>query len=121
MKKTVIIGATDNPYRYAYSAAERLDAYGHEFVPVGIRKGKVLGKDILDIRDMPPIRDVHTVTLYINPVRQQPWYDYILGLSPSRIIFNPGTENPELAELANKSGIETKYACTLVMLSSGRF
>jgi predicted CoA-binding protein len=121
MKKTVIIGATDNPYRYAYSAAEMLNAHGHEFIPVGIRTGKIFGKDILNIREMPPITGVHTVTMYINPVRQKPWYDYILGLSPSRIIFNPGTENPELAKLAEELGIEIKYACTLVLLSSGRF
>ncbi len=121
MKKTVIIGATDNPDRYAYSAARMLEANGYDFVPVGIRKGEVMGKEILDIRDRPQVSGVHTVTLYINPVRQQPWYDYILGLAPRRIIFNPGTENPELREMAGEKGIETVYACTLVMLSSGRF
>jgi len=120
MKRTVIIGATDNPDRYAYSAAQMLKAHGHDFVPVGIRKGNVLGKEILDIRDMPEVPGVHTVTLYINPVRQQPWYDYILGLAPRRIIFNPGTENPELEEMAGNMGIETVYACTLSLHQSRR-
>jgi predicted CoA-binding protein len=121
MKKTVVIGATDNPNRFAYKAANMLEMLGHEFVPVGIKKGQVLGKEIFNIRDTPQISEVHSITLYINPIRQQPWYEYILGLSPERIIFNPGTENPELRELAEARGIKTVYGCTLVMLSSGEF
>lgn len=121
MKKTVVIGATDNPNRFAYKAANMLEIQGHEFVPVGIKKGQVLGKEILNILNTPQVPGAHTVTLYINPLRQQPWYDYILGLSPQRIIFNPGTENQELRELAEAQGIKTVYGCTLVMLSSGEF
>lgn len=121
MRKTVVIGATDNPNRYAFKAAHMLNEYGHDFVPVGVRKGLLLGKEILSIKDIPKVPDVHTITLYINPVRQKPWYDYILGLLPKRIIFNPGTENSELQRLADERGIETKYACTLVMLSTGQF
>ena len=121
MKKTVVIGATNDPNRYAYKAAHMLHEHGHEFVPVGIRKGNVLGKEILNIRDVPKLKDVDTITLYINPMRQKPWYDYILSLLPKRIIFNPGTENPEFQKLANEQGIETEYACSLVMLSTGQF
>lgn len=121
MKKTVIIGATNNPSRYAYLAAEMLDHYNHEFVPVGIRKGDVFGRLILDITMKPVISQVDTVTLYIGPQRQPAWYDYIIGLSPKRIIFNPGTENPEFEQLAEQSGIEAIEACTLVMLRSGQF
>ncbi|NBP68855.1 MAG: CoA-binding protein [Cytophagia bacterium] len=44
MKKTMIIGATTNQGRYAYIAAEMLNEYGHEIVPVGIKKGEVLGQ-----------------------------------------------------------------------------
>lgn len=121
MKKTVIIGATPNPTRFAYLAAEMLTSYGHEFVPVGVRKGEVFGKEILDIVQKPNVVDVDTVTLYIGPARQPEWYEYILGLRPKRIIFNPGTENPEFETKAEKAGAEAVVGCTLVMLRTGQF
>ena len=118
-KKTVIIGATTNPSRYAYFAADRLTNAGHEIVPVGIKKGEVFGEEILDIRESPKVEKVDTITLYLGARHQPEYYDYILSLKPKRIIFNPGTENSELVKLANEKGIETEYACTLVMLGSG--
>ena len=120
-KKTVIIGATTNPGRYAYLAAEMLSTYNHEIIPVGIKKGDVLGKAILDIRQRPAIQGVDTVTLYIGPRHQPEHYDYILSLKPKRIIFNPGTENPEFEKLIKDSGIEALEACTLVMLRTGQY
>jgi predicted CoA-binding protein len=118
-KKTVIIGATTNPSRYAYFAAERLTSAGHEIVPIGIKKGEVLGEEILDIRQSPTVKNVDTITLYLGARHQPEYYDYLLSLNPKRIIFNPGTENPELAKLANEHGIEPENSCTLVMLGSG--
>ena len=121
MKKTVIIGATTNQGRYAYLAARMLAEYKHEFVPVGIKDGAVFGKEILDIFKKPSIPDVHTVTLYIGPRRQPEHIDYILGLKPKRIIFNPGTENEEFVRRAEEKGIEALEACTLVMLRSYQY
>lgn len=121
MKKTVIIGATTNPGRYAYLAARMLTEYNHEIVPVGIKDGAVFGKQILDIYERPTIEGVDTVTLYIGPQRQPEHIDYILGLKPKRIIFNPGTENEEFISRAEKQGIEALEACTLVMLRSRQF
>ncbi len=121
MKKTVIIGATPNPERYAFLAAERLKKHEVDFVPVGIKKGELFGKQILDLRSKPKIEDVDTVTLYIGPEHQAEWEDYILSLKPKRIIFNPGTENPEFANRASSLGIETLPACTLTMLSVGNY
>jgi predicted CoA-binding protein len=66
-------------------------------------------------------KDVDTVTLYLNPDHQKMYYDYILSLHPKRIIFNPGTENDELASLAARNGIKTMEACTLVMLATGQY
>lgn len=120
-KKTVIIGASNNPQRYAYVAAQKLTQNHHEIVPVGIKRGQVQGLDILDIRDKPEIPDVDTVTMYLNPTNQKEWEDYIISLKPNRIIFNPGTENPEFASKAIKNGIESVAACTLVMLSVGNY
>jgi predicted CoA-binding protein len=120
-KKTVIVGATPNTARYAHMAAGRLVSSGHEIVPLGIRRGSMFGKEILDIRSRPAIHDVDTITLYIGPQRQEEWYDYLLSLKPKRIIFNPGTENDELIRKASSEGIETVEGCTLVMLRSDQY
>jgi len=117
MKKTLVLGATPNPARYAYLAAMKLKQYGHEVVPVGIREGEMSGIPIL--QGMPAVENVDTVTLYLGAPRQRQYYDYILSLHPKRIIFNPGAENPELVNLAEAQSIETVEGCTLVMLSIG--
>jgi uncharacterized protein len=119
MKKTLLLGATPNPARYAYLATIRLRQYGHEVVPVGIRNGNIEGVEIQ--HGTPAIADIDTVTLYLNAQRQREYYDYILSLKPQRIIFNPGAENSELMRLANENGIETVEGCTLVMLSIGAY
>ena len=121
MKKTVIIGATTNPGRYAYLAAQMLNNYQHEFVPVGLKEGAVFGKEIMDILQKPVVKDVDTVTLYIGPQRQPEYYQYIIDMKPKRIIFNPGTENPEFEKMAEAKGIEALEACTLVMLRTGQY
>lgn len=118
-KKTLVLGASDNPARYSFRAVHQLKSHGHEVVPVGIRKGTVAGLPIHT--DRPAAADIDTVTLYVGPQNQSSWYDYILDLQPRRIIFNPGTENPELERLAQARGIATEEACTLVMLSIGQY
>jgi uncharacterized protein len=120
-KKTVIIGATTNPSRYAYLAAEMLSEYAHEFVPVGIKSGIVLGKEILSIQSKPVINDVDTITLYIGPQHQSEHYGYLLSLKPKRVIFNPGTENNEFEKILETSGVEALQACTLVLLRSNQY
>jgi predicted CoA-binding protein len=119
--KTVIIGASTSPTRYSFLAAQMLTEYGHEIVPMGIKKGEVQGTPIQDIRSKPEIKEVDTVTLYIGPQRQPEWYDYILSLKPRRIIFNPGTENEEFEKLAEIAGAEVIEGCTLVMLRGRQF
>jgi len=120
-KKTVILGASANPSRYAYLAAEMLHEGGHEIVPVGIKKGIIFGSGILDLRTKPVIKDVDTVTLYIGPRHQPEWYDYVIGLKPKRVIFNPGTENEDFENRVEASGAEALEACTLVMLRTGQY
>ncbi|MDQ3392890.1 MAG: CoA-binding protein [Bacteroidota bacterium] len=121
MKKTVVLGASPNPQRYAYLAVNMLKNYGHETIPIGIKKGVVAGTEILDLKDKPLLKDIDTVTLYLGPQNQSEWLDYIIELKPKRIIFNPGTENWELEEKAREQHIETLEACTLVMLRSGQY
>lgn len=119
MKKTVVLGASPNPSRYSNRAVKRLTSNDYEAVPIGVRKGTIKGIDI--ITETPFIRNVHTVTLYLNSERQKPHYDYILSLQPERIIFNPGTENMELMQLANENGIKVEVVCTLVLLAVGEY
>ena len=121
MKKTVIVGATPNTSRYAFMAAERLTGHQHKIVPIGIKKGKVFGESILPICEYPQINDVDTITLYLGPRHQPEYYEYLLGLNPARIIFNPGTENKEFMAMARKRGIEVVSGCTLVMLGVGNY
>ena len=118
-KKTLVLGASDNPTRYSYLAIKKLMQHGHPVVAIGRKKAQVNG--IAIDTAMVPIPDIDTITLYLNPTNQQPYYEYILGLQPKRIIFNPGTENDILAEMANKKGIITMDSCTLVMLSTHQF
>ena len=118
-KKTLVLGASPNPARYSYLALQRLAAHQHPVVAVGKRKGMVANINIET--DPKPIEGVDTVTLYLNPTNQKPYYDYILSLKPKRIIFNPGTENPELYKLAKENNIEVMEACTLVLLSTGQY
>jgi len=119
MKKTLILGATSNPSRYAYLAAERLTKTGHPIVPVGIKKGNVFGQEIITTKQVQP--GINTITLYVGPRHQPEWYEYIIATKPERVIFNPGTENEELATLLKSHGIEPIFACTLVMLSVGNY
>ena len=119
MKKTLIIGASNNPERYAYKAADRLLSHGHEIELLGLRPDTVFGKTI----DTEPkkFKNIDTVTLYIGPQRQPEYYDYIISLNPKRVIFNPGTENDEFEQLLNTKGIIAEEACTLVLLGTGQY
>jgi predicted CoA-binding protein len=118
-KTTLVLGASANPARYSYLAIQRLRRNNHPVVALGKKTGAVADTTV----ETTPrtIENLDTITLYLNPANQKQYYDYILGLKPKRIIFNPGTENNELAELSKKQGIQTMEACTLVMLSTGQY
>ena len=119
MKKTLVLGASENPARYSFEAVTRLRKHGHEVVAVGRKSAVVAGVQIET--ETPVVNDIDTVTLYLNPTAQKAYYDFILSLHPKRIIFNPGTENEELEELAQQNGIAVIEACTLVMLNTGQY
>ncbi|WP_276501101.1 CoA-binding protein [Terrimonas pollutisoli] len=119
LKKTLVLGASDNPSRYSYLAIQRLRSYGHPVVAIGRKNTKV--SDVIIEKEKQEVNDIDTVTLYLNPIHQQEYYDYIVSLKPKRIIFNPGTENEELIRLAKENKIQPLEACTLVMLSTGQY
>ncbi|WP_177732532.1 CoA-binding protein [Flavobacterium inviolabile] len=117
--KTLVIGASSNPERYAYMAVNSLLKHQHEVVAIGQRKEVVAGVAIET--EKVPFEAVHTVTLYLNPQRQKEYYEYIISLHPERVIFNPGTENPEFYSLLKANNIEMEVACTLVLLATNQF
>lgn len=118
-KKTLVLGASDNPARYSYLAINRLRSLQHPVVAIGLRNKPVA--DVQIDTEKKPFTDVDTVTLYLGAPRQKEYYDYILSLHPKRIIFNPGAENEELFQLAQQHNIQPMEACTLVLLSTGQY
>lgn len=118
-KKTVVLGASENPARYSYLATTRLNAQQHPVIAIGKKLGNI--NRIPITTEHAAIADVDTITLYLNEHNQREYYDYIFSLHPKRIIFNPGAENDELANLAKEKGIKTMEACTLVLLSTGQY
>ena len=118
-KKSLVLGASTNPSRYSYLAMKKLSAHQHPVVAVGAREGNVDG--IAIHKSHVAEEGVDTVTLYLNPANQVPYYDYIMSLRPKRIIFNPGTENEDLMRMAKDAGIEPVLGCTLVMLGTGQY
>ncbi len=122
MPRTIVLGASPNPNRASWVAVKKLLAKGEEVIALGRRPGQIEGLVIQTQWPKPELlHPVETVTLYLNPSVQASYCDYILAIAPRRIIFNPGTENPELAALARAQGIEPITACALVMLSLDQY
>ena len=117
--KTLVIGASENVQRYSNMAIRKLLDYGHEVVAIGNKEGEVKGVKIE--KSTPLFENVDTVTLYLNPSNQKSYYDYILQLQPNRVVFNPGTENPELQQKLKEHHIRYENACTLVLLSMNEY
>jgi hypothetical protein len=118
-KKTLVLGASTNPARYSYLAINKLLEKGHDVVAIGNHTGKV--KEVEIVSEKVPIKDLDTVTLYLNADNQKSYYNYIIEQKPKRIIFNPGAENAELERLAKDNDIHTQHACTLVLLSTHQY
>src|SRR5690606_23995095 len=109
--KTLVLGASTNPMRYSFLAINKLLSHGHEVAAIGLKKGYVNHVEVQT--EQIPFEGIDTVTLYLNPANQLPYYDYIPSLKPRRVIFNPGTENPELIEILKNYQIKAEIACTL--------
>lgn len=118
-KKTLVLGASENPSRYSYMAIHNLVGKEHSVVAIGQKAGEVAGIKIQTKQI--PLKNIDTVSLYLNPLRQKDYYNYIIGLQPKRVIFNPGTENPEFYQLLKLNNIKYETACTLVLLSTNQY
>lgn len=119
MGKTLVFGASLKPHRYSNLALHRLTAHDKDTVAFGLREGNVAGISVTS--DLNCFKDIDTVTLYMGPENQKEYYDFIVGLNPRRVIFNPGTENPEFYEILKNNNIEVEVACTLVLLGTGQY
>jgi len=119
MKKTLVIGASENPERYSNKAIHALGSHNHKVVAIGLREGEVNGVSFNS--EKKAFENVDTVTLYVGPRNQPEYYSYIIGLNPRRVIFNPGTENPEFIGQLQTAGIHPEIACTLVLLATGQY
>ena len=118
-KKTLVLGATTKPERYAFKAVSMLVDKGHSVLALGQNAGEVSGIKIQT--KAIPLKNIDTVTLYLNPARQRDYYNYIVEAQPKRVIFNPGTENPEFYQLLKLNGIKVEVACTLVLLTTNQY
>lgn len=118
-KKTVVLGATSKPEKYAFKAISLLVEKGHAVIAIGQNAGEVAGVKIKT--QAIPLKNIDTITLYLNPARQRDYYNYIVEAKPKRVIFNPGTENPELYQLLALNGIQKEVACTLVLLTTNQY
>ena len=118
-KKTLVIGASLKPNRYSNIAIHRLQSYNQPTVAIGLRSGDV--KDVHIDTELVPHKEIDTVTLYLNPKRQEAYYDYIVSLQPQRVIFNPGTENPVFYKILRDNNIIAQEACTLVLLATNQY
>ena len=118
-KKTLVLGATTRPDRYAYRAINMLVQKGHTVLAIGQNTGEVAGVKIQT--KAVPVKNIDTVTLYLNPTRQRDYYNYIIEAQPKRVVFNPGTENPELYQLLELNNIKAEVACTLVLLATNQY
>lgn len=119
-KTTAVLGASDNPDRYAFKAIQRLLENKHPVIPVNPNLKEVIGlpvrASLADITEA-----VDTVTVYLAAARSTPVADQLIALKPKRVIFNPGAENPELERRLDEAGIGWLHACTLVLLSTGQY
>ncbi|MFP4522756.1 MAG: CoA-binding protein [Fibrobacterota bacterium] len=119
-KTIVVAGASQKPERYSNKCVLKLKDAGFNVIPVNPAQEEILGlKTAQKLSDIET--EVHTVTMYVGRKISDNMGEDLIKLSPQRVIFNPGAENPEIEDLLAKSGIEVVNACSLVMLSTGQF
>jgi hypothetical protein len=124
MTETVlIIGASDKQDRYSYKAMNLLAEHGHMPVLMHPKLKEIKGTPVYNSLEaiVSEGLKIDTVTMYVNPSISAGLQKELVSLNPNRVIFNPGTENPELQKLLNDNQIATEDACTLVLLNTNQF
>jgi predicted CoA-binding protein len=113
----LVLGATDNTNLTSYSAIKLMMHRGLHVMALGPKKTRI---DQIAITDEPAaIKQADVVSIFLSAKKQRKYYDYILSLKPEKLVFNPGTENPELEFLAQKNQIQIIKGCTIALLANG--
>lgn len=119
-ERVVVLGASPKRERYSNQAVRLLVEYGHTVIPVNPAQSVI--EDIPVVLSLDQVEGrIDTVTVYLAPRHSATLAAALLQLNPRRVIFNPGTESPELQKLMEEGGIEVVEGCTLVMLKTGKF
>jgi len=119
-ENVAVVGASHKENRYSYKAMKLLEGKGHNPIPVAPTHKEILSRKVFPSLMAVPHK-IDTITLYVGPARQISILDDALRIKPKRIIFNPGTENPDEYQRLKKAGIEVIVACTLSMLCMDQF
>lgn len=116
----LILGASDQPQRYAHRAFLALKRAEYPLILVHPSLPEVEGHPV--IPNLEKVNEpIDTITLYVSAKHSTPLESALIGLKPRRVIFNPGTENEALQLALENAGIEVIEGCTLVMLATGQF
>jgi predicted CoA-binding protein len=119
-ERVVILGASDQPDRYAHKAFRMLREHGHEVIPVHPTLTEIEGVAVVpDLRSVEG--PVDTLTLYVRPSISESVAGDLVEMKPGRVLFNPGTESAVLQAKLDEAGISREEACTLVLLGTGMF
>ena len=115
-----VLGASNKPERYSYKAVRMLREHGHTPLPIHPALAEGDGLPVFPSLGMVST-PIDTITVYLSPRNQQPIVNDLLSSNARRVIFNPGSENPGLADQLHQAGKQVVHACTLVLLATGQF
>ncbi|MGC6421315.1 MAG: CoA-binding protein [Flavobacteriaceae bacterium] len=120
LKKTLVLGASLKPERYAHQAILKLRAAGHPVLAVGRQAGTIADVQVQTQMDL-TWTEIDTVSVYLQKAHQVQYIEAIFQYQPKRVLFNPGTENPFLSKQLQNRGIITENACNLVLLTTDQY
>ena len=116
----LIIGASNNSERYSNKALNLLLSKGHKVIAVNPRDQ--IKNALKTVLGLSQVKDkIDTITVYLRPQLLKPDINEIVRINPKRVIFNPGTEDPEIISFVENNGIKVQLACTLVLLNTNQY
>ncbi|MFQ5500483.1 MAG: CoA-binding protein [Candidatus Zixiibacteriota bacterium] len=115
-----VLGASPNEERYSFKAVRMLKE--HSFVPIPVHPAGHTVDEVVGVKSLGEIdQPIDTLSMYVGSKISSGMFGEIEGLKPRRVVFNPGSENADLAAKLSEIGIDVVEACTLVMLRTGQF
>jgi len=115
MKTVAIIGASNDPSKYGNKAVRAYTRQGFHVFPINPREPQIEGwpafKSILDLPQRP-----QQVSVYLPPDRLLPILPDIATRGCDELWLNPGTESDVVLSEAQRLGLNTIQACSIVGL-----